>query len=167
MRRRTGSGRSASSRSCGRRTRRPNSTGWTRRVEEAYARFDPRAGRAYPAGTWERYVAANAAALDRRFSLALPRAAGTRAGDPTVARAVVRGLEGYLARQETPDAAAHKNLGVAYQFLASVEPAALPSAARHFERALALDPTDRDRDAMRALIARAAAASPPAGPPPR
>jgi hypothetical protein len=145
----------------------PDPERWIRRVEEAYERFDARRGRASPAGTWEHYVAANAAALDRRFSLSLPRAAGPRAGDPAVARAVVRGLEGYLARQEAPDAVAHKNLGVAYQFLASVEPAALQSAARHFETALALDPNDRDREAMRALIARAAAAPPPAGPPPR
>jgi dolichyl-phosphate-mannose-protein mannosyltransferase len=145
----------------------PDPDGWTRRVDEAYARFDPRAGRAYPAGTWESYVAENAAALDRRFSLALPRAAGSRAEDPAVARAVVRGLEAYLARQPAPDAVAEKNLGVAYQLLARSEPAALASAARHFQTALALHPADPDREAMRALIARAQAAPPPASPPPR
>ena len=142
----------------------PDPERWTRRVDEAWARFDPRAGRAYPDGTWERYVAANAAALDRRFSLALPRAAGPRADDPAVARAVVRGLEAYLARQEAPDAVAHKNLGVAYQLLARSEPAALASAARHFGTALQLNPADPDREAMRALIARVPAAPPPGGP---
>jgi hypothetical protein len=145
----------------------PDFDRWTRRVDEAYARFDPRAGRAYPEGTWERYVAANAAALDRRFSLALPRAAGARAQDPVVARAVVRGLTAYLARQEAPDAVAEKNLGVAYQLLARTEPAALASAARHFATALRLNPSDPDRDAMRALIARARTQAPPDGPPPR
>jgi hypothetical protein len=145
----------------------PDFDRWTRRVDEAYARFDPRAGRAYPEGTWERYVAANAAALDRRFSLALPRAAGPRAEDPAVARAVVRGLTAYLARQEAPDAVAEKNLGVAYQLLARREPAALASAARHFATALRLNPSDPDRDAMRALIARARTQAPPDGPPPR
>ncbi|MET0553159.1 MAG: DUF2723 domain-containing protein [Vicinamibacteria bacterium] len=145
----------------------PDPEAWTRRVDEAYARFDPRAGRTYPEGSWERYVAANAAALDRRFSLALPRAAGARAGDPAVARAVARGLEAYLARQEAPDAVAHKNAGVAWQFVARREPSALQSAARHFAAALALDPGDPDREAMRALIARAEAAVPPGGPPPR
>lgn len=141
---------------------------WTREVEAAYARFDPRTGRAYSAGTWERYVAGNAAALDRRFSLALPRAAGgARSQDPAVARAVVRGLQAYLARQEAPDAVAHKNLGVAFQLLAPTEPDALASAARHFAAALALNPADPDREAMRALIARAQAAPAPAGPSPR
>jgi hypothetical protein len=144
----------------------PDLDGWMRRVDEAYARFDPRTGRAYPDGTWERYVAANTAALDRRFSLALPRAAGPRAEDPAVARAVVHGLEAYLARQDAPDAVAHKNLGVAYQLLARTEPAALASAARHFATALQLNPADTDREAMRALIARAQA-PPPGGPPPR
>lgn len=144
----------------------PDLDRWTRRVEEAYARFDPRAGRAYPPGTWERYVAENAAALDRRFALALPRAVGARA-DPAAARAVVRGLSAYLARQDAPDAVAEKNLGVAYQLLAPTDPAALASAARHFERALSLQPADPDREAMRALIARARGAALPAGPPPR
>lgn len=140
---------------------------WTRRVEEAYARFDPRAGRAYRAGTWEHYVAENAAALDRRYSLALARAAGGRTDDPAAARAVARGLEAYLARQQAPDAVAQKNLGVAYQLLARAEPAALTLAARHFAEALRLNPTDPDREAMRALVARAQASPPPAGPPPR
>jgi hypothetical protein len=146
----------------------PELDAWVRRVEEARARFDPRAGRASAEGTWERYVSENAAALDRRFSLALPRAAGARGEDPAVARAVVRGLTAYLARQPAPDAVGEKNLGVAYQLLARSDPAALQAAARHFAAALLANPADPDRDAMRALIARAGAPqAPPAAAPTR
>jgi hypothetical protein len=127
---------------------------WVLRVEEAYARFDPRQGERFAPGSWERYVSDNAARLDRRFALALPRAAASAPAREEAAREVVRGLEAYVARQRTPDAVAHKNLGVAYQMLARAEPGALEQMARHWTIALQQAPNDPDRDAMRALIAR-------------
>jgi hypothetical protein len=133
----------------------PALDGWVRRVDEAYARFDPREGERFPAGSWERYVSDNVAKLDRRFALALPRAAMSVAQREEAARAVVQGLSGYVARQRTPDAVAHKNLGVAYQLLARSEPGALEQMARHWTIALQLAPDDPDRDAMRTLIAQA------------
>jgi len=131
---------------------------WVRRVDDAYARFDPRAGERFPPGTWERYVSENVAKLDRRFSLALPRAAALGPAREDAARAVVHGLTAFVARQSSPDATAHKNLGVAYQLLARTEPDARLQMARHWTIALALQPNDPDRDAMRALIAQAQAA---------
>lgn len=128
---------------------------WVGRVEDAYARFDPRAGARFPPGSWERYVSENVAKLDRRFGLALPRAAALAPAREDAARAIVRGLAAYVARQPTPDAAAHKNLGVAYQLLAGTDPGALAQMARHWTIALELAPDDPDRDAMRTLIARA------------
>jgi hypothetical protein len=133
----------------------PDLDDWVLRVEEAYARFDPRAGQRFPPGSWERYLADNWMKLDRRFSQELPRAALARGEDPRAARAVVRGLSGFVSRQATPDAAAHKNLGVAYQFLARREPSARLEMARHWRQALALNPSDPDREAMRTLIAEA------------
>ena len=132
---------------------------WVRRVEEAYARFDPRGGEVFPPGSWERYVSENVARLDRRFAQALPRVATSSPQREEAARAVVRGLGGYVARQRTPDAVAHKNLGVAYQLLARVEPVALEQMARHWTIALEIAPNDPDRDAMRTLIAKARASS--------
>jgi 4-amino-4-deoxy-L-arabinose transferase-like glycosyltransferase len=129
---------------------------WLARVDDAYRRFDPRAGQRFPSGTWERYVSENVGKLDRRFGLALPTAASQRTDREAAARAVVRGLNAYVARQPEPDAAAHKNLGVAYQLLAAREPDALGQMARHWTIALALKPDDPDRDAMRRLIAQAA-----------
>jgi hypothetical protein len=135
----------------------PSLPEWVGRVDEAFARFDPRAGERLPPGTWERYVSENVARLDRRFALALPRAAAREPMTEDSARAVVRGLTAYVARQPAPDAVAHKNLGVAYQFLARTDPDALAQMARHWTIALSLQPNDPDRDAMRALIARAQA----------
>jgi hypothetical protein len=141
---------------------------WVRRVEEAYARFDPRAGERFPPGTWERYVSENVGRLDRRFALALPRAAVSAPSREEAARAVIRGLTGYLARQPSPDAVAHKNLGVAYQLLSGVDPDALAQMARHWTIALQHSPSDPDREAMRTLIERSRAGTPErAAPEPR
>ena len=137
----------------------PPLAGWVRRVDDAYARFDPRAGARFPPGTWERYVSENVAKLDRRFGLALPRAAVAAPAREDAARAVVHGLTAYVARQASPDAVAHKNLGVAYQLLAGSDPGALAEMARHWTIALELSPGDPDGDAMRSLIARARAAT--------
>jgi hypothetical protein len=130
---------------------------WVRRVDDAHARFDARVGERFPPGSWERYVAGNAAKLDQRFSLALPRAAGMAADREDAARAIVHGLTAYVARQSSPDAVAHKNLGVAWQLLAGVDPGAPAEMARHWTIALELQPNDPDREAMRALIERARA----------
>ena len=137
----------------------PALDGWVRRVDDAYARFDPRQGERFPPGTWERYVSENVARHDRRFAQALPRAATSAPRREEAARAVVHGLNAYIARQRTPDAVAHKNLGVAYQLLSRAEPAALEQMARQWTIALELAPNDPDRDAMRALIAQARAVS--------
>ena len=75
------------------------------------------------------------------------------------AAVVVHGLTAYVARQRTPDAVAHKNLGVAYQLLAPSDPDALAQMARHFAIALQIQPGDPDRDAMRALIERSRTAA--------
>jgi hypothetical protein len=131
---------------------------WVRRLDEAYARFDPRAGERFPPGSWERYAAGNVARLDKHLVLTLPRAAQLLGGDDA-ARAVVRGLEAFVARQATPDATAHKNLGVAYQILSRVDPAARAQMVRHWTTALELAPNDPDRDAMRTLIEQARAAA--------
>ena len=104
-------------------------------------------------------MSGNVAKLDRRFGLALPRAAVAAPAREDAARAVVHGLTAYVARQASPDAVAHKNLGVAYQLLSGSEPGALAEMARHFTIALELSPGDPDRDAMRSLIARARAAT--------
>ncbi len=132
---------------------------WVRRVDQAYARFDPRAGESFPAGSWERYVSGNVAKLDRLFALALPRGATVWPRREEGARAVVHGLTAYVARQRTPDAVAHKNLGVAWQLLAASDPDALAQMARHFAIALQIQPGDPDRDAMRALIERVRASA--------
>jgi hypothetical protein len=131
---------------------------WVRRVEDAYEHFDPRAGARFPPGSWERYASENVAKLDRRFGLALPRAAVSAPAREDAARAVVRGLTAYVARLPAPDPVAHKNLGVAYQLLAGSQPDALAQMARHWTIALALQPNDPDREAMRTLIAQAEAA---------
>lgn len=137
-----------------RKGRAPELSSWIARVDDAFARFDPGAGAAHPSGTWERYVSDNVEKLDRRFALALPTAAASYTDKAAAASAVVHGLEAYLARRPAPDARAHKNLGVAYQLLAPTRPDALELAARHWTIALALEPNDPDRNAMRELVER-------------
>lgn len=137
-----------------RKGRAPELASWVARVDDAFARFDARAGASHPSGSWERYVSDNVEKVDRRFALALPTAAASLPDKEAAANAVVHGLEAYLARRPAPDARVHKNLGVAYQLLARTRPDALERTARHWTIALALDPNDPDRDAMRQLIER-------------
>jgi hypothetical protein len=127
---------------------------WVVAAESSFERFDPGPPAAFPAGSWERYVAQNYWRQYERFGLALLRVAGRHGSDPEVAAWIARGLTPLVERHPAPDPSLLKNLGVAYQFLVGTRADAEELQRRYWRRYLATNPADDpDLPAIRAAVA--------------
>lgn len=133
----------------------PDIEAWAALARAQIAGFDVERAAAFPAGTWERYVAENVWRQYGRLAAALPAEAARFPG-PAADGAVAALLEEIVRRHPAPDPAVFKNLGVAYQRRALAGDAEAASRmAAHWSRYLeAAPPDDPDLPAIRALIAR-------------
>jgi hypothetical protein len=130
----------------------PDVEPWLRANEAAFASFDPARTASYPPSSWEHALATAYWKQYERYGLALVRLVARRRDDPALADATVRVLE-TLAARPTVAPVVLRNLGVAYQFRARTDPAALEPMVRHWRRYLALEPThDPDLASIRTLV---------------
>ena len=114
---------------------------WVRDNEASFASFAPARTAAFPPSSWEHALATGYWKQYERYGLALVRWAAARRDDPMLPEATIRALETLAARPAVAPVVL-RNLGVAYQFRAQTEPAALEPMVRHWRRYLALAPAD-------------------------
>ncbi len=138
------------------RPREPDLGPWVKGATESFRRFDPAVAARLRVGSWETYLSEGYWKQYRRFGRAVVAAAAKQGSGATAHRAVVAALEPLVARDPRLEPEMLKNLGVAFQNLATADPEATQKMLLYWKRYLAEGPGD---DPARGAIARAVEAA--------
>ncbi len=126
---------------------------WVEEGRVRLARLPLSAAERRPEGTWERYLAANVAAHQRRFATSVAREMPSHGTDPAANRLYIAVLEPLAARADA-DPKVYKDLGIAWQMIAAREPSARGEMVKWWRRYLDARPSgDPDLPAIRAAVA--------------